>query len=301
VSSDLYDVIVVGGGPAGLSAALLLGRSRRKVVVCDAGNPRNARSEAMHGFLSRDGTNPAEFLSSARDEVKRYGVEIRDDTVMGASGCEIGFDVELLSGVRLRTRKLLLATGVVDRVPQIEGIDQLYGKSIHHCPYCDGWEYADAPIAVYGSGHAGFGLALGMKTWTKDVVLCSNGPAKLSGKEREQLARHGIEVQDKCISRLEGTAGKLERIVFDDGTSITRRAIFFNTGNVQRSSLPGTIGCSLTQKGAVRTTRGQRSSVKGVWVCGDAAEDTQYVIVAAAEGAKAAMGINKELQQEDQA
>jgi len=300
VSTDLYDVIVVGGGPAGLSAALVLGRCRRKVLVCDAGNPRNAASEAMHGFLSRDGVNPAEFLALAREEVKAYGVELRQETVMNAAGCSAGFDVELLDGPRFRARKLLLATGVVDRVPSLAGIEELYGKSVHHCPYCDGWEYADAAIAVYGRGASGTVLALRMKTWSKDIVLCSNGAAKLSAKEREQLKQHGIDVYEKRISRLEGTSGKLEQIVFEDGTCLPRRALFFSTGNVQRSKLPAAIGCTVTRKGQVKTSRGQRSSVKGVWVCGDAAEDTQYVIVAAAEGAKAAMGINQELQAEDQ-
>jgi thioredoxin reductase len=140
-----------------------------------------------------------------------------------------------------------------------------------------------------------------MKTWSQDVVLCSNGPAKLRASEREKLARYGIEVYDRKIKRLEGTGGKLEQITFEDGTCICRRALFFSTGNVQRSELPEAIGCGVTHRGAVKTTRGQHSTVKGVWVCGDASEDTQYVVVAAAEGAKAAMAINQELQAEDQA
>jgi thioredoxin reductase len=256
----------------------------------------------MHGFLSRDGTNPTEFLLAAREEVKRYGVEIRDSTVMDAGGCDGAFEVTLLGGERMRARKLLLATGVVDRVPQIEGFDTLYGKTIHHCPYCDGWEYADAPIAVYGSGHTGAGLAIGMRTWTEDIVLCSNGPAKLSGRDRARLAKYGIKIHERCITRVAGSAGKLERIEFDDGSSISPRAIFFSTGNVQRSELPASLGCTINEKGAVKTKRGgQQSSVTGVWVCGDASEDTQYVVVAAAEGAKAAMAINKAFQQEDQA
>ena len=301
MTPNFYDVIIVGGGPAGLSAALVLGRCRRKVLVCDAGNPRNAKSHAMHGFLSRDGTNPSEFLAIAREEVKGYGVVLCEGTVMGAGAVDGGFEVQLLDGKRFRGRKLLLATGVVDRIPTIQGLDLLYGKSVHHCPYCDGWEYSGASIAVYGSGHTGVGLALGMRTWTNDVVMCSNGPAKLNARDREKLARFGIDVIEKCIGRVEGTAGKLDRIIFDDGSSISPRAIFFSTGNVQRSELPAALGCHVTHKGAVKTTPGQRSSVPGVWVCGDAAEDTQYVIVAAAEGAKAAMGINKQLQQEDQA
>jgi thioredoxin reductase len=301
MSTHLYDVIIVGGGPAGLSAALVLGRCRRKVLIVDAGNPRNSRSTALHGFLSRDGAHPGEFLQMAREEVTGYGVELQEGTAMGSEPCSGGFKVALLDGRYFCGRKLLLATGVIDRVPQIEGIDQLYGKSVHHCPYCDGWEYRDAAIAVYGTGRAGAGLALGMKTWSNDVVLCTDGSSKLTGADRKQLARQCIDVYEKRINRLEGTVGKLEKIVFEDGTTLARRAVFFNTGNVQRSELPKACGCQVTEKGAVRTTRGQRSTVKGIWVCGDAADDTQYVIVAAAEGAKAAMAINKELQQEDQA
>lgn len=295
---NVYDVIIVGGGPAGLSAALVLGRSRRSVMVCDAGNPRNARSEAMHGFLSRDGMNPAEFLALGREEVKTYGVELCEATVVSAARADHGFDVVLLDGTHLQSRKLLLATGVVDRVPSIDGMTQFYGKSVHHCPYCDGWEYSDAPIAVYGRGRSGAGLAVMMKNWSRDIVLCSDGEARLTAKDRAQLAAAGIELYQQPIRRLEGTGPKLEKIVFDDGSSILRRGIFFSTGNVQRSQLPTACGCAVTEKGAVKTSRGQRSTVGGIWVCGDAAEDTQYVIVAAAEGAKAAMAINRDLQAE---
>ena len=296
-----YDVIIVGGGPAGLSAGLVLGRSRRRVLIVDAGNPRNARSEAMHGFLSRDGTHPAEFLALARQEIKKYGVELCEGTVMCATSENGVFTVNTLAGEQLLTRKLLLATGVVDRVPRLEGIDAFYGKSVHHCPYCDGWEYSDARIAVYGRGKSGAALALAMKGWSANIVLCTDGGARIPADFRARLALHGVQVNQKRIRRLEGTGAKLERIAFEDGSSLECRALFFSTGNAQRSSLPGDIGCEVSHKGAVRTSRGQHSSVPGVWVCGDAAEDTQYVIVAAAEGAKAAMAINPDLQAEDQA
>ena len=295
-----YDVIIVGGGPAGLSAGLVLGRSRRRVLIIDAGNPRNARSDEMHGFLTRDGTHPAEFLAMAREEVKRYGVEVCEGTVMGARQVNGAFTVTTLGGEELRARKLMLATGVVDRVPALEGIDQFYGKSVHHCPYCDGWEYSDARIAVYGRGKSGSALALAMKNWSANIILCTHGGARMTADRLERLARHDVQLYEKRIRRLEGTGTKLERIMFEDGSCVECRALFFSTGNAQRSGLPGEIGCEVSPKGAIRTTRGQRSSVRGVWVCGDAAEDTQYVIVAAAEGAKAAMGINKELIAEDQ-
>lgn len=299
-ATDLYHVIIVGGGPAGLSAALLLGRCRRKVLVIDAGNPRNARSHAMHGFLSRDGTHPGEFLKMAREEVKRYGVKLHEGTVMCSNRQENGFEVQLLDESKYYCRKLLLATGVVDRLPNLENIEDFYGRSVHHCPYCDGWEHSDEPIAVYGKGKGGTSLALTMRTWSRDILLCTDGNPKLSAADKLRLSREAIEVNIKPIRRLTGSGGKLASIVFEDGTEVPRRAMFFSTGNVQRSALPEGCGCALTPKGAIKTSRGQKSTVSGIWVCGDAAEDTQYVIVAAAEGAKAAMAINREIQNEDQ-
>jgi thioredoxin reductase len=190
---------------------------------------------------------------------------------------------------------------VVDNVPCWEGIDQFYGTSVHHCPYCDGWEHRDGRIAVHGRGKNGTALSVLMKTWSRDVVFCSDGPARLHAAEREELKNNGIDVYEKKIRRLEGTLGRLERIVFEDGATIDRSGLFFSTGNKQRSSLAKEIGCTLTPKGAVRSGRDQRSSCPGIFVAGDAAEDSHYVIVAAAEGAKAAMHINAELSAEDRA
>ena len=301
MSDQPYDVIIVGGGPAGLSAALVLGRCCRKVLVVDAGNPRNVRSHGVHGFITREGCRPTELLAMAREQIAPYGVEFREGTVMNLERVEDCFRITLLDGSVALCRKALLATGVVDKLPNLEGIEELYGISVHHCPYCDGWEHRDGRIAVYGAGKSGAGLSLLMKTWSRDVVLYSHGPTRLTAKEHEKLSRNGIDVVDKKILRLEGTLGKLERIIFQDGDSVPRTALFFSTANVQRSSLPSSIGCTLTSKGAVRAGRDQRSSCPGVYVAGDASEDTQYVIVSAAEGAKAAMHINAELNEEDRA
>jgi thioredoxin reductase len=300
MADDLrFDVIVVGGGPAGLSAALVLGRCCRQVLVVDAGNPRNIRSHGVHGFISREGCKPAELLAMTRHQLEPYAVKVREGTVMTVDREEDGFKVTLLDGSKANARKVLLASGVVDKLPPLNGIEDFYGTAVHHCPYCDGWEHRDGRIAVYGRGKGGAALALLMKTWSRDIVLCSHGPARLHAAERKDLKTHGIDVYEKTILRLEGTLGKLERIVFQDGSAIPRTALFFSTGNVQRSTLPHEIGCTLTPKGAVRTGRDQRSSCPGIFVAGDAAEDSHYVIVAAAEGAKAAMHINAELSAED--
>ena len=298
MASRAWDTIIVGGGPAGLSAALTLGRCRRRVLVCDAGQPRNRASDHLHAFLTRDGTAPREFLRIGREQLERYDtVRLSPCEVVGARAAADGFEIELADGARECAATLLLATGVVDHVPPIEGIEPLYGKSVHHCPYCDGWEWRDRPLAVYGRGDArGAGLALMLLQWSADVVLLTDGPAALSADERSRLDAHGIPVLDDPIARLEGTAGRLERIVFGDGRALDRAARFFNTGQHQRSPLAETLGCEFDANGGVCTRDYDvATSVPGVYVAGDASRDVQLVMIAAAEGVRAGFAINRKL------
>src|SRR5918992_3060418 len=295
-----YDCIIVGAGPAGLSAALMLGRCRRTVLVCDIGNARNARSSGLHNYLTRDGITPGEFLELARKDVERYpSVELRSVEVLDATGSTDGFRVVCADGRQLSARKLLLATGVVDELPDLEGLAPLYGTSVHHCPYCDGWEWRDQPLAVYGCGEEASALALGLTVWTDDVVLCTDGPSRLSEKELEQLHAQDIEVREDRILRLEGSVGQLDRIVFDNGESLARRAFFVCSGQHQRSALARKLGARFTGKGAVDTGSCEATEVPGLYVAGDSSKEAQFAIVAAAEGAEAGMAINKALLKED--
>jgi thioredoxin reductase len=295
-----YDCIVVGAGPAGLSGALILGRCRRSVLVCDAGGPRNMRSARVHGYLTRDGTGPGDFLRLARQELEHYPtVEFQRGEIVEARRTSGGFSVVHAGGLRLSARKLLLATGVVDEIPELDGLQELYGKSVHHCPYCDAWEWRDQPLAVYGRAELGTALALALTVWSDDVVLCTDGPGGLSDEEKQELDQAGIEVREDPVVRLEGHEGLLERVVFADGDPLPRRALFFVSGQHQRSQLAADLGARFNAKGTVDTGYCEVTNVPGLYVAGDASKDAQFVIVAAAEGAEAGMAINKALLRDD--
>lgn len=295
-----FDVIIIGAGPAGLNGALVLGRCRRRVLLCDAGQPRNAASHGLHNYLTRDGINPAEFLRIGREELKSYKtVELRQIEVTDARLLDHGFEVTLSNGERAVARKLLIATGVVDQIPKLEGIASFYGRSVFHCPYCDGWEMRDQPLAVYGKGENGLGLTLELILWSRDLVLCTDGPAELSAEDLARLAQHNIPVREEPILRLEGNDGMLNQIVFVRGNAIQRRGMFFSTGQRQASELPKKLGCEFTEQGCVATGEYEATNVPGLYVAGDASRLVQFVIVAASEGAQAAVAINKELMKED--
>jgi thioredoxin reductase len=293
-----FDVIIVGGGPAGLSAALLLGRCRRSVLVCDAGTPRNGRSHALHGYLTRDGVPPGELRATGLAELAPYGVEFRCVRVDDAWQNDGGFEVALADGRRERCLKLLLATGVCDAVPAVEGFDRCYGRSAFHCPYCDGWEVADRRLALYARGASGTGMAAALLDWSRHVVLLTDGSARLPASERERLERLGVRVRREPVRRLVHDDGRIVEVELTAGAPEPCDALFFKTGQAPQSDLARRLGCRFTGKGAVKTGRLQGTGVPGLYVAGDAARDVQLAIVAAAEGVKAAFAINSAFQQE---
>lgn len=289
-------MVIVGGGPAGLSAALVLGRCRRQVLICDAGKPRNASSRALHGYLTRDGVVPLEFLRLAREEIRQYGIEPRASTVTEIACINDGFRLTLDSGETLSTRAVLLATGVQDRLPEVPGLEECYGITVHHCPYCDGWEVRDKRLAVLGQGSGAAGLALSLKTWTRDVSVFTNGRPRIHSRHLQQLEEQRIPVYEPPITRVDHVGGHVQRLLLEDGRAIPSDAVFFATGQRPQSDLPRQLGCELTRKGVVKTDHLGQTKVPGLYVAGDASRDVQFVIVAAAEGAKAAVAINKSLQ-----
>jgi thioredoxin reductase len=294
-----YDCIIVGGGPAGLSAALMLGRCRRRVLLCDVGEQRNLPARRMHGYPTRDGTPPAEYLRLAREELGRYDtIECRHVEIVEASREARGFVLCAGDGARLTSRKLLLATGVVDELPGLQGLEELYGTSVHHCPYCDAWEWRDRPLAVYGGAEQGPELALSLAAWSADVLLCTGG-SRVPPEAAGRLRAVGIGVYEKPVIRLEGRDGMLERIVFAGGDSIARSALFVCLGQRQRSPLAERLGCRFTEKGGVDTGQCEATNVPGLYVAGDASKEAQLVVVAAAEGAEAGMAIHKALMEEE--
>ena len=298
--SQQWDVVIAGAGPAGLSAALVLGRACRRVLLCDTGTPRSWASKEMHAFLSRDGIVPDRFRDISRREVLKYpGVKYSPVEVLGAERVPLGFLVKLAGGKTVRTRKLLIATGLFDVLPRIPGIDELFGYSVFQCPYCDGWEMRDRPTAVYGRGARGLQMARAMTAWCRDLVLCTDGRARYSPEQRAQLARNDIRIVEKRVARLEGSRGRLRAVVFEDGESLPRAALFFDTPSRPQSKLAESLGCQFDRDGGVLCGEYEATSVPGVFVAGNIIRDVQLSVVAAAEGARAAFGINRALTRED--
>jgi thioredoxin reductase len=301
VATKLWDVVIAGAGPAGLSAALVLGRARRTVLLCDTGTPRSWAAKEMHGFLTRDGIRPSEFRRLAHRELSRYpGVVFRATEVNAAARTADGhFAVTIGKGSRVRSRKLLIATGVVDHLPMLEGIEQFFGTSVFQCPYCDGWEMRDAPIAVYGKRRRGFEMARAMTAWSRNIVLCTDGAAMLSETERAHLQRNRISIIEQRIERLDGRRGQLREIVFCGGRRLKRSALFFDTPSSGQSTLAQALGCQFARHGGIKCGQHEATSVPGVFVAGNIIKDVQMAIVAAAEGTRAAFGINRALTRED--
>jgi len=296
---EIYDCIIVGGGPAGLNAAVVLGRCRRKVLVFDTGTHRNRSSHGMHNYLTRDDIIPVDFLQICHKELEKYSIQKINRTVINAKKNEDGvFVIKDENATTYYSKKLLVATGLMDTLPGIEGFKEFYGKSVFHCPYCDGWEVRDKKVGVYARNKEGWELALALKGWTDDVTLYTDGKNKVRPSQKEYLDANEIPVIAAPIERLTGENGQLQKIVFKNGEERACDALFFVNGYTQQCNIAEAFGCEVSKKGVIVTNRFQQTNIEGLYVAGDAAKDMHFVVVAAAEGAKAGVTINKELQKE---
>jgi thioredoxin reductase len=291
-----YDVVIVGGGAAGLSAALVLGRARRRVAVIDAGAPRNAPAAHMQGFLSRDGMPPAELLATGRAEVSGYGVELVDGAV---AGVDSGFVVRLADGRVLEARRILIATGVTDEVPEIPGVRERWGRDLLHCPYCHGYEVRDEPLGVLGTHAASVDHAQLVRQWSDDVVFFAH-TYEPTASQRAELDARGIRVVDGEVAQLVVEDDRLTGVGLADGRVVARTAVFVRPVNVPHADgLVVGLGCEIDAAGFPIVDRTGRTSTPGVWAAGNAADPRAQVITSAGQGSAAAIAINAELVQED--
>jgi thioredoxin reductase len=294
--SDTYDVVIVGGGAAGLSAALVLGRARRRVVLIDAGEPRNAPAAHMQGYLSRDGMAPTELLAAGREEVSRYAVELIEDRVLRV---EPGFSAHLGNGEVLTGRRLLVATGVTDGVPDIPGVRDRWGRDLLHCPYCHGWEVRDQPLAVLGSNPGAILHAQLIRQWSDDVIYLAH-TQEPTPTEASELEARGVRVVHGEVARLVVEDDRLTGVELTDGQVIPRAAVFVRPDITPRpDNLLASLGCDIDAVGfAVVDTTG-RTSTPGAWGAGNAIDPRAQVITAAGQGSAAAIAINNDLIQDD--
>ncbi|MFC9103994.1 NAD(P)/FAD-dependent oxidoreductase [Streptomyces rochei] len=294
-TADRYDVVVVGGGAAGLSAALVLGRSRLRTLVVDAGEPRNAPSDHMQGFLTRDGMAPAEFLALGREEIARYGVELVRDRAVDVAR-EEDFTVSLAGGRSVRARRLVVTTGLKDELPEVPGVAERFGRDVLHCPFCHGWEVRDERFGVLAASPMSVHQALMVSGWSDDVVLFLHRVAEeeLSDEDLRRLAAAGVKVVPGEVAGLRVEEDRLTGVRLADGTAHDRSVVFVAPKAVPQTGLMERLGAELqeTPFGAYPVVDATgRTSVPGLWTAGNALGFAEQVIHAASGGYRAASAI----------
>jgi len=302
---NTYDIAVIGGGAAGLSAALVLARARRRVAVVDAGHPRNAPAAHMQGFLGSDGLPPTTLLANGRAEVAGYGGHlipgtVTDITPLPQAGphTQPGFALTLQDGSSLNARRVLVTTGLRDEIPDIPGVRERWGRDLLHCPYCHGYEVRDQPLGVIGGTAEALTHAHIIRQWSDDVVLFTQD-APLTADQREALVARAIGIVEGPVTRLVIENDQLTGVELESGHVVPRRAVFVRPRFVPHDSLLTALGCTTGQNGWVSTDPTGRTSVRGVWAAGNAVNPRAQVITAAGEGSAAAIDINNDLVEAD--
>jgi thioredoxin reductase len=298
-ASRTWDCIVVGAGAAGLNAALVLGRARRRVLVLDSARPRNYATHEMHGVLGHDGLDPAELRARGRAELARYGVEVVTAEVEEAEALDGAARLRSARGADV-ARTVLLATGMLDEVPDIPGFADVWGTSAHTCPYCDGFEHRDERLAVLAAGARGEHLAVLLRQWSDDVVLLTNGPSELAPDQLARVDALGIPIVETAVAALDSDGtGRLRRLHLVGGESLDRDALFFYVGWQLRTEIARMLGCELRDDGSIAVDAGQATTVDRIYAAGNCVDPRALVPAAAGAGVTAAVTINARLSFED--
>ncbi len=295
-----FDVIIIGGSYAGLSAALSLGRALRKVMVIDSGNPCNKQTPHSHNFLTRDGETPAQILNKARKEVLSYpSVTLEKGRVVAVTKNNGHFKLQTEEKALFSANKIVFATGLIDIIPEIAGFAECWGISILHCPYCHGFENKNLPTGVFANGQAGYDQAKFLSNWTKDLVLYTDGKSTLTDEQTANLERRNIPIVEKEIEGFEHSSGKISHIVYKDGSKQALKVLYASPEVKQQSELPCELGCEFTEHGRIEVDIFHKTTVEGIYAAGDNSSLGRAVPVAVAAGSVAGVMLNKELIEEE--
>lgn len=295
-SQKLYDVIIVGGSYAGLSAGMALGRAMLNTLIMDEGKPCNRQTPHSHNFLTNDGKTPAAIAAYAKAQVSNYPtVEFYNAGAAAAVKTTNGFQVESVNGELFMAKKLVFATGIKDLLPAIEGLAECWGISAIHCPYCHGYEVRHERTGILGNGDIAFDFTRLISNWTKDLTLFTNGPAALTEAQREKLGQHQVEVIENEIEKLVHKQGQLEQLVFKDGSRFNLKALYAPSPFEQHCKIPEQLGCELTEEGYIKTDASNETSIEGVYAVGDNASRMRTVANAVAMGTAAGIALSKKM------
>jgi thioredoxin reductase len=292
----LFDVIIVGGSYAGLAAAMALGRALKNVLIIDDGKPCNRQTPYSHNFLTNDGKTPTEIAAIANIQVKKYPtIKFLNGLVIGGIRIENGFEIRISTGELFTAKKLIFATGIRDKLPEIEGLAACWGISVIHCPYCHGYEVRNEKTTILGNGDPGFDFARLISNWTKDLTLLTNGSPQLTVEQTRNLESHQIHIIEKEIERLEHEDGNLQNIIFSDGSKFSVKALYAPSPFEQQCKIPEMLGAALTEDGYIQVDAFQETSIPGMYACGDNSNRLRTVANAVATGTTSGMVLSKKM------
>ncbi len=294
-----YDVIIIGGSYSGLAAGMALGRALRRVLIIDSGYPCNKQTPHSHNFLTNDGKTPAEIRNIARQQVSSYQtVELMDGIVTAVKKSGNGFEVEAQTRLTYFGKKLILATGIKDIFPSIPGLAASWGISVLHCPYCHGYEVKHQKTGILANGDAAFELSSLISNWTDDLTLFTNGKSALTEQQTKKLSEHNIAIEEAAIDIIEHSNGYIHHLAFKDGKQVPLKALYARLPFEQPALITEQLGCEITEEGYIKIDPAFRTSVKGIFACGDNTTRLRTVANAVAMGTTTGMMVNKELIEE---